>query len=505
MGERLSGILLHPTALPGRHGVGDLGGGALRWLDWLADTGQGLWQILPLGPTGLAGSPYDGPSSYAGDPLLISLDELADQGLLVAESLDPDPPFSPTAVDLAAVRRWKGQRLRQAWEALRGRGPDDPMAGEVAAWVSSPAQASWFEDWVIFAALRERLAAHWLDWPAALRDRRPEAIAEARRELADEIGFQCFAQFLFWRQWATVRRHATRRGIRILGDLPIYAALDSAEVWCHRELFDLDPEGRPRHVSGAPPDAYSDDGQLWGHPLYRWDRLRETGYRWWIERLRHAFGQADLVRVDHFRAFAGYWEVPAGDKTAAGGRWRPGPGQDLFTALRRDLGDLPLVAEDLGMITDDVRELRRDLGLPGMRVLQFGLEEGGGEHLPRNWEPNLVVYTATHDSDTSRGWFAALDPETQQRVRRELGGDGEIHWAMIRAALASVADTAVVPLQDVLGVGSEGRLNTPGTAQGNWTWRFRWEQLTPELRRRLRRLTELCRRAPGARRATPSE
>ncbi len=498
MGARSSGILLHPTALPGRHGVGDLGAAARSWLDWLAAAGQGLWQVLPLGPTGLSGSPYDGPSSQAGDPLLVSLDELAGEGLLDADSLEPETPFPTAAVDLGAVRRWKTSRLRQAWRALRARGDEDSLAREVEAWAASPEQSPWCEDWATFAALRDRFEAPWVDWPPELRDRRPEAIAEARRDLADEIGFHRFAQFLFARQWSAVRRHAADRGIRILGDLPIYSALDSAEVWCHRELFDLDADGRPRTVSGVPPDAYSEDGQLWRHPLYLWDRMRDTGYGWWIERLRHAFRRADLVRIDHFRGFAGYWEVSANAETASGGRWRPGPGNELFAAVRAALGELPLVAEDLGVITDDVRELRRELGLPGMRVLQFGLEEGEGEHLPAAWEPDLVAYTGTHDSDTSRGWFAALEPETRQRVRRELGDDSEIHWAMIRAVLTSPADTAVIPLQDLLGLGSEARFNTPGTAEGNWAWRLGLPQPTPELARRLRRLTELTRRAVPA-------
>lgn len=498
MGERLSGILLHPTSLPGRHGVGDLGAGTTRWLDWLAEAGQGLWQVLPLGPTGLAGSPYDGPSGFAGDPLLTSLDGLVEQGLLTAESLEPESPFPTATVELARVRVWKEQRLREAWEELRLRGGEDPLTREIAAWAGAPQQEAWCDDWTLFAALRDRFAAPWVDWPPELRDRRPQAIRRARAELAGPIGYQRFVQFLFWRQWSAVRRQAADRGIRILGDLPIYVALDSAEVWCHRQLFDLDPDGRPTHVSGVPPDAFSEDGQLWGHPLYRWDRLRASGYRWWIDRLRQALLQADRVRIDHFRAFAAYWQVPADAATAAAGRWRPGPGREFFTAVERALGDLRLVAEDLGVITDDVRELRRELCLPGMRVLQFGLEEGEGEHLPDRWEPNLVVYTGTHDSDTSAGWLAALDPEVRQRVQRELGAEREIHWAMIRAVLTSIADTAVIPLQDVLGLGSEGRFNTPGSDAGNWVWRFRWSQLTPELGRRLRRLSELSRRASPA-------
>ena len=498
MSERISGVLLHPTALPGGHGIGDLGAAA-RWLDWLAAAGQGLWQVLPLGPVGLAGSPYDGPSSYAGEPLLVALDELADEGLLAPADLEPEPPLSAASVELASVRRWKGRRLREAWRALRDRGADDPLARRIEAWAASPGEAAWCDEWTVFAALRDRFQTSWLEWPADLRDRRPEAIAEARRELADEIGFHRFVQFVFYRQWTAVRRRARRLGIRILGDMPIYAALDSAEVWGHRELFDLDPEGRPNHVSGVPPDAYSEDGQLWRHPLYRWDRMREAGYGWWIERLRHAFRQADLVRIDHFRGFAGYWEVAGDAETAAGGRWREGPGLELFAAARRALGELPLVAEDLGVITDDVRALRRDLGVPGMRVLLFGLGEGGGEeHLPSSWDRNLVVYTSTHDSDTSAGWFASLDSEARQRVRLQLGNDPEIHWAAIRAVLTSSADTAVVPLQDVLGLGSEGRFNTPGVGVGSWAWRFDWPQLTPELARRLRRLSELSRRAAPA-------
>ena len=500
MDRRTSGILLHPTALPGRHGVGDLGS-ARRWLDWLAEAGQGLWQVLPLGPAGFSGSPYDGPSSYAGDPLLVCLDDLAEEGLLAARSLEPAEPFPSSSVALAAVRRWKAERLEQAWRALGARGEDDPLRRDLASWAAAPEQASWCDDWALFAALKDHFQTSWADWPPELRDRRPEALAEARREHGDRIGFHRFVQFLFWHQWAAVRRHANGLGIRILGDLPIYAALDSPEVWGYRELFDLTPDGRPRHVSGVPPDAFSDDGQLWRHPLYLWDRMRDTGYRWWIERLRHAFRAADLVRIDHFRGFAAYWEVPAEDETAAGGRWRPGPGRELFDALEHALGELPVIAEDLGVITDDVRELRRDLGLPGMRILQFGLETGAGEHLPRAWEPNLAVYTGTHDNDTSAGWFANLEPEVRLRVERELGTTADIPWAMIRAVMTSVADTAVMPLQDLLGLGSEARFNKPGSAAGNWSWRFSWSQLTPALARRLRRLTGLCRRLPVARTA----
>ena len=502
MGERTSGVLLHPTALPGPHGIGDLGA-AERWLDWLAEAGQGLWQVLPLGPAGLSGSPYDGPSSYAGDPMLISLVELADTGLLTDDTLAPAAPFSSSKVDLAAVREWKARRLEEAWRALGARGADDPLARELDAWARAPEQSAWCEDWALFAALGDHYRAPWVDWPAGLRDRSPEALEEARREHADRIGFHRFAQFLFWREWAAVRRHAAGLGLRILGDLPIYAGLDSAEVWCHRQLFDLAPDGRPLHVSGVPPDAYAEDGQLWRHPLYLWDRMKEDGYRWWIARLRHAFGTADLVRIDHFRGFAGYWEVPGEDETAAGGRWRTGPGLDLFDAVRETLGDLPVVAEDLGIITDDVRELLRELGLPGMRVLQFGLEEGGGEHLPSAWEPNLVVYTATHDSDTSLGWYVGLERQVRRRVRRALGPEAEVNWAMIRAVMTSVADTAVIPLQDLLGLGSEARFNTPGTAQGNWGWRFEWPRLTARLADRLRRLTESTRRAPGVTAAAP--
>ena len=495
MGTRISGVLLHPTALPGGHGVGDLGDGAARWLDWLAEAGQGLWQVLPLGPAGLAGSPYDGPSSYAGDPILIALDELTDDGLLEASAIEPEPPLDAAAVRLASVRDWKGRRLREAWRALRQRGPEAGLAREINDWAGAPEQAGWLEDWALFAALRDRYQAAWVDWPEPLRDRKPEALAEARRDLADAMGFHRFAQFLFHRQWAALRRRAAERGIRVLGDLPIYVGLDSAEVWGHRELFDLGPDGRPNRVSGVPPDLYSEDGQLWRHPLYRWDRMRETGYAWWLARLRHAFGQADLVRIDHFRGFAGYWEVPGDAETAAAGRWCDGPGMELFDAARRELGELPLVAEDLGVITDDVRELRRELGIPGMRVLQFGLGGGSAEHLPLGWEPDLVVYTGTHDSDTSAGWFASLAPETQRLVSEELGCTEEIPWAMIRALLTSVADTAIVPLQDLLELGSEARFNTPSVGEGNWSWRFDWPQLTPELARRLRRLAELTRRA----------
>jgi 4-alpha-glucanotransferase len=487
---RRSGILLHPTCLPGPFGTGDLGPEAERFLDWLAAAGQTLWQMLPLGPHGPAGSPYDTWSAFAGNPLLVSPESLMQNGLATPDEVE-QARFAPGPVDFAAAASVKQRLLRKAWQAFAsGLGCSD-LRTRLEQLGDDAETSGWLGDWCLFAALKERLDdAPWLEWPRDLRQREPRALAAARRELAQEIAYHRFAQLLFLDQWSSLRRRAERLGIELFGDLAIYVALDSADVWTHSDLFDLDESGRPNAVSGVPPDYFSATGQLWGNPLYRWRRVAETGYRWWIERIRWSLGLFDLLRIDHFRGFVGYWEVPAGASAASEGRWRVGPGRALFDAIGSELGDARIVAEDLGVITEDVRELRRELGIPGMKVLQFGFGDPRSEHLPHRLDRNTVIYTGTHDNDTARGWFGAADETVRGHARLYLGGSAEeIHWSLVRAALTSVADTAVLPLQDVLGLGPEARMNRPGEASGQWAWRLT-ARPDADTAQRLRRLTE---------------
>ena len=499
MNRRRAGILAHPTSLPGPFAVGDLGPASERFLAWLEAAGQSLWQVLPLGPVGEGCSPYVARSAFAGNPLLISPERLAEDGLLEPGEL-ADAPGAGGRVDLAAAARWKERLLRAAWERFRraaAPAPLEELREELRAFAADPAHA-WLGDWELFAALRDaHRGRSWVEWAAPLARRDPAALEEARRELLVETGYHRFVQFLFFRQWRRLRAAARARGIGILGDVPIYVSHDSADVWARPELFDLDAAGRPLHVAGVPPDYFSPTGQRWGNPLYRWERMAEDGYRWWIERLRANLELTDWVRLDHFRGIAAYWEVPASEPSAMRGRWMPGPGAALLDALREALGELPLVAEDLGVITPDVEALRDGAGLPGMRVLQFAFGDDESSHLPHRYVPRCVVYTGTHDNDTTLGWFVAASPEERERVLDYVGGDGiEPHWDLARAAATSVAAWAVVPLQDVLGLGSEARMNTPGQAAGNWSWRARAQQLGGEEASRLRRLAQLTGRLP---------
>jgi 4-alpha-glucanotransferase len=491
--KRRAGILLHPTSLPGRFGVGDLGPEAVRFLAWAQSAGQSVWQVLPLHPTGAGDSPYGAASAFAGNPLLISPENLVEDGFLPGSALDGAPPFPEGRADFAGARRWKERILRASWEHSR---PAIESRADFLAFRQAAEQASWLPDWSLFAALKGREPSPWTSWPEDLRRRRPEALAAARLDLAAEVAWQEYAQFLFFRQWTRLKAEANRHGIAILGDVPIYVSHDSADVWARQDLFLLDSSGMPEAVAGVPPDAFSETGQLWGYPLYRWDAMERDGFRWWIARLRLALSVADAARIDHFRGFAAGWSVPAAATSAIAGRWIPGPGLKLFEALRGALGDVPLVAEDLGVITGDVRSLLAALGIPGMRVLQFGFSENDSEHLPHRHVANCVVYTGTHDNDTTRGWFAALGSRERRRVLDYVGGDGrDIARDFIRAAFTSVAGLAVVPLQDVLGLGSEARMNTPGVGQGNWTWRARQGVLTPERAEGLGRIAAVAGRA----------
>ena len=478
--SRSAGVLLHPTSLPGPHGIGDLGGAAFRFVDYLAAAQQQIWQVLPLGPTGFGDSPYAARSAFAGNSLLISLEVVRDEGLLTEDDLSDSPAFDPDRVDFGAVAAFKLNRLRNAsgrMLATGGAGWELPLADFCAE------NALWLDDFALYMALREtHRGASWDQWGEAIRKRESSAIKAARQDLVEEIAFHQFLQFLFHRQWIAVKRYANEHGIRIMGDLPIFVAQDSADVWSNARLFSLEESGLPSVVAGVPPDYFSATGQRWGNPLYRWDRLAETGYGWWIERFRYLLRSVDIVRIDHFRGFEQYWEIPADHQTAEYGRWVRGPGASLFRAIEAELGSVPLVAEDLGIITAEVSALRRELGVPGMRVLQFAFgDDARNPYLPHNYDSDTVVYTGTHDNDTTVGWYANAGEHERESVRSYLARDGsDIAHDLIRLAYESVASTAMTPLQDVLSLGSEARMNLPGHPHGNWSWRVRPELLRPE-------------------------
>lgn len=471
---RSSGILLHPTSLPGPFGVGDLGPVAHAWVEALAKAGQRWWQVLPVGPTGYGDSPYQSPSTFAGNPNLVSPEVLAGWGLVTdAEVAACEVPPGPANYEAVIPRKRK--LLRQAWERFRaGAAPALRTAAEARPW--------WLDDFALFMAVKDAHGGKpWWAWPAPLARRDPAALAAAREEFADEIAAHRFAQILFGAQWTDLRTYAHELGVKVIGDLPIYVAHDSADVWANPELFLLDADRNPVVVAGVPPDYFSATGQLWGNPLYDWDAHRRTGYKWWADRLGAALGMVDLVRLDHFRGIEGFWAVPVGDPTAERGEWRPGPGGELLEALRRQLGNLPIIAEDLGVITPEVDAIRERFGLPGMRILQFAF--GGAvesRFLPHRFGPNVVVYTGTHDNDTTRGWFEGLnDVERSHLLRYVPDAAADPVRALVRLGWASVANLAVAPLQDLLDLGSEARINTPGTATGNWRWRLPGTRLEP--------------------------
>jgi 4-alpha-glucanotransferase len=493
---RASGILLHPTSLPGRYGIGDLGDAAYRFVDFLKAAGQQLWQIMPLGPTSYGDSPYQALSAMAGNPLLISLDRLAEDRLLASWDLEKTPQFSDSAVDFGAVIDFKSRLLWLSFANFQANAGAAQRA-EFAGFVDE--HQSWLTDYALFASLKAAHGgANWSTWEPELATRRPAALDQSRKSLAEEIRYHEYVQWQFARQWSTLKAYANQQGIRIIGDIPIFVAYDSADAWAHPELFYFDAEGHPTAVAGVPPDYFSPTGQLWGNPLYRWDVMADTGYAWWIERFRATFEQVDIVRLDHFRGFASYWAVPATEKTAVKGRWEAGPGTALFDAVAQALGPRPIIAEDLGLITPRVRKLLAALDLPGMRVLQFAFSgDPDNLYLPHNHTCNSVVYTGTHDNNTTLGWFKSAGQAERTAVQRYLNSPGyEINWELIRLALMSVAHSAIFPLQDVLGIGSEGRMNTPGRATGNWGWRYREGMLTTTARDRLKLLTEIYGRLP---------
>ena len=484
---RTAGVLLHPTSLPGRYGIGDMGDDLMAFLDWVQDAGLTVWQLLPLNPPGYGNSPYGCLSSYAGNPLLISPQRLAESGLLPDDALDNVPAFAADFVEFDRVHAFKQKLLRQSFAHFSEHASDEQRHA-LAAFIHDNA---WLPDWTLYAALKQQHGGEaWTAWPADVATRGRDALADARLDLADEIRFHEYVQWLFFGQWAAVREAADARGIRIMGDVPIYVAGDSADIWANREIFQLDEHGQPSVVSGVPPDYFSATGQRWGNPLYRWDVLRDTHFRWWVSRFRAALRFADVVRVDHFRGFAAYWEIPATEPTAIHGRWMPGPGRALFDAVRDALGDLPLVAEDLGHITKEVHELRNAIGVPGMKILQFAFAQPDSPHLPHCYDPKTVVYTGTHDNDTARGWYDNATPAEREAIASYLGvcDANGVAWSLIRAAYTSVAETAIVPVQDVLNLGSEARMNLPGAEHDNWSWRVGEGALTAENAEELRKL-----------------
>jgi 4-alpha-glucanotransferase len=500
---RSSGILLHITSLPGGHGIGDLGNSAHEFVELLAEAGQKIWQILPLSPTGYGDSPYQCFSAFAGNPLFIDLSSLRKQGLISAQDLTNTPTFSEGYVEYDRVIDFKEGLIRKAAHAfLAEAGPTDHSAFNTFCLHNS----DWLDDYALFMACKRVYKnAGWSHWDRDTRQRDLSALKKWRDELSSETQVHKFAQFEFFRQWQDLRAHCSRRGVRIMGDIPIYVAHDSADVWAHPELFRLDEQGNPLVVAGVPPDYFSATGQLWGNPLYRWDVSAASGHRWWIDRVRASLKLFDLVRLDHFRGFEAYWEVPAGASTAAGGRWVKGPGAEFFKTLQTELKELPFVAENLGVITPEVEALRKQFGFPGMSLLQFafGNDPQGLSFRPHNYSRELVAYTGGHDNDTTVGWWNSSGVGESTRTAEEIQNehdftraylrfqDEPINWAFIRTVLASVANTAIIPLQDVMGLGSEARMNLPGTLSGNWKWRYEADTLTEKIIKQLKSLTLL--------------
>ena len=500
---RRSGILLHVTSLPGAHGIGDLGDAAYNFVDFLAESGQKIWQVLPLSPTGYGDSPYQCFSAFAGNPLFIDLIALREQGLLSVQDLTNVLALSEEQVEYARVTDFKQTLLHRAAGAFFADG-----APKYHDAFNSFCQTNrdWLDDYALFMACkRVHKDVAWVYWDSEIRDRDPKALQQWQDKLSSETQFHKFAQFEFFQQWEKLRAHCSGHGVSIMGDIPIYVAHDSADVWAHRELFRLDEKGHPTAVAGVPPDYFSATGQLWGNPLYRWDVSTGSGHQWWIDRVRASLKLFDLVRLDHFRGFEAFWEIPASASTAAAGRWVKGPGAQLFQALQDALKELPFVAENLGVITPEVEGLRQQFGFPGMSLLQFafGNDPQGPSFRPHNYARELVAYTGGHDNDTTVGWWTSSgvgeSTRTPEDIRKEheftrayLGLENEpVNWVFIRAVLASVANTAIVPLQDVLGLGSEARMNLPGTISGNWKWRYKAKDLTRVLSQQLRKLTLL--------------
>ncbi len=494
--QRASGILLHPTALPGPFHIGDLGKEANLFVDFLIRSGQSVWQILPLGPTGYGHSPYNALSAFAGNPAMIDLQQLVDCGDLQRSRFEA-VVNECSGIDFMQGHTVKSMLLQEAGREFFSR-PAVARSHDYQSFCNS--HSEWLEDFSLFMALRDNFGGQaWSDWPEALRKRDPRALREWRHKLAEGCRLHCYQQFVFADQWRRLKSYANQNGIRIFGDIPIFVAYDSADVWANQELFQLDDQGRATAVAGVPPDYFSSTGQRWGNPLYRWDRLAEEDFRWWLRRFDHQLHHSDLIRIDHFRGFQACWSIPADEQTAVNGQWVDVPGRALFEKLRMQIKDLPVVAEDLGVITPEVKKLRDDYGFPGMVILQFAFDSGpDNPYLPENHTVNSVVYTGTHDNDTTLGWWQSLARAKQEHVRDYLGTRRtDMPWDLIRLAAASVANLCIIPCQDVLGLGTVARFNTPGRATGNWSWQMLPDALTDELAERLARITVKYHRTCG--------
>ena len=493
MFERSSGILFHPTSLPGKYGIGTLGKEAYAFIDFLKKSNQKLWQIFPLGPTGYGDSPYQSFSSFAGNPYLIDFDLLIEAHLLSEEDLK-DIFFGDNEeyIDYGAIYNQKYPLLRKAYENFKS-SDNNEMKGSLENFKRE--NSSWLNDYSLYISLKNHFnGLPWNEWAQDIKNREDGAMHHYRNELADDIEYHNFIQFLFFKQWGDVKRYANENGIKIIGDIPIFVAADSSDAWANPEIFLFDEERKPVKVAGVPPDYFSATGQLWGNPLYNWEKLKDTNYSWWVERVRANLSTCDIIRIDHFRGFEAYWAVPYGDDTAINGQWEPGPGIDLFNAIKSQLGELPIIAEDLGLMTQGVIDLREATGFPGMKILGFAFDSGEeNDYLPHTYTKNCVVYTGTHDNDTLVGWFQKAKEEDRQFARDYLNSraDDEIHWDAIRGAWSSVACMAISPVQDFLGLGSEARINTPGVASGNWQWRLKQGVLNNELAERIAKLTKI--------------
>lgn len=505
--QRSSGILLHPTSLPGRYGIGELGDEAFAFVDFLEAAGQTLWQVLPLGPTGFGDSPYACFSAFAGNPLLVSLDSLVTDGLLSADDLNDYPQLGEDRVNFGEVVKRKNALLTKAFQTFQKK-PAPELAAGFEHFCAE--EAAWLDDYALFRALKDHHQGKaWNGWEKKYVIRERQALHEAHETLHDLVEAHKFAQYLFFKQWKKLKTYANDKGIKIIGDIPIFVAYDSTDVWTYPDLFKLDKDGNPTVVAGVPPDYFSETGQLWGNPLYNWENMKGIHYHWWVARLQNLLRLVDIIRLDHFRGFAACWEVPANEKTAKNGKWVEVPGREFFTFLKETFEELPIIAEDLGVITPDVAALRDDFEFPGMRILQFAFAGDAKNHdLPHNYLPNTVVYTGTHDNDTTVGWFNSEansgSTRSAQQIERErnfcleylnIKGE-EIHWDFIRTVMASVSVYAIVPVQDLLGLGSEARMNLPASEKGNWNWRYPAGALTDEIAGRLKRLGELYGRAP---------
>ena len=490
---RTSGILLHPTSLPSPYGIGDLGKAAYDFIDFLEKAGQHLWQILPLTPTGYGNSPYSSFSAFAGQPLLISPEHLEKMGLLEEWELDTAPENNEDLVEYDKVSKWKTQIFKLAFSRFEMK-EDKELKKQYRQFVKE--NTYWLNDYAIYMACRDMQGQkEWFKWDEKYLKSTQKVKAELKKTLKDEIKYYCFIQFLFYKQWAELKAYANEKGIKIIGDMPLFVSLDSADVWANPKLFQLDSKGYPTKVAGVPPDYFSETGQLWGNPLYNWEVHEKNQFQWWVARVRHQLALSDYLRIDHFRGLESYWAVPAEEETAINGTWVKAPGKALFETIEQELGKgLPIIAEDLGTITPEVIELRDHFGFPGMKILQFAFEsEEESSFLPHQFTTtNCVCYTGTHDNNTTRGWYDSASEYSRDKVRRYMNTDANsIHWDFLRTCLGTIADYAIIPMQDILGLGEEGRMNVPGVAENNWAWRYRKEDISDGLAEGLKETTKL--------------